>query len=179
VKRSSLKIWTIAVGALVVIGAAAMAAVMLSSIFGMTRNREELVNGEIIYAERTRTYEIYLQDNAPPTMRSFDFMFFDIESGRMVVSYAPVGSYTYSLNTLIVNGVHVRGDYGRLVALVDLEAGNYTVVHAPYSGPGIFIWGVNMMETMPFGLFLKVLPIAIMVFLLGVLFVVLIVRLVK
>jgi len=60
---------------------------------------------------------IYLQDEVPPALISYDFTFTNTENQNRIYSYAPISNSTYSMNSIVINGVPISGEYGRLVAL--------------------------------------------------------------
>ena len=106
-----------------------------------TQPRVQLENGGQIHITASQTFEIFLEDSFPPTLNSYDFTFINTENQDRINSYAPTIVSTYSIGSVIVNGVPVRGRFGKLVALVDLEPGSYIIEYSPWEGSGVFVWG--------------------------------------
>jgi len=103
----------------------------------------QLINGGIVTIRESRTFEIFIEDSEMSTLMSYDFSFRNSVTQNIFASYTPARDVTYSIGVVSVNDVVVSGRFGRLVALVDLEPGNYFIEFAPWDGPGIFVWGTN------------------------------------
>ena len=115
----------------------------LASLFSMSfrvlQPREPLVNGVVVYVERGGRHRIYIEDYLPPPVIRHEFVFINEESGDRVYSRES-GNFNYSLGAVRVNNVYVRGTFGRLVAVVDLEPGRWMVEYRPFDYFGEFVW---------------------------------------
>jgi len=147
--KEKLHLWTVITGVLASIALMAIAVAILSFIRDpiFTQPRVELENGGRVYITESRTHEIFLEDSAPPTLGVYVFIFTNTETQEIIASHAPNRTVTYSMNTLVINGEIVRGTWGRLVALVDLEVGSYIITYHPWEGSGTFVWGVDMFDS--------------------------------
>ena len=79
------------------------------------------------------------------------------------------------MNFIVINDVPIKGEFGKLVALIDLEKGNYIVEYTPWEDSGVFIWGLSMQGVLPL-LLAKILPVAIPFYILLAAFIILFVR---
>ena len=158
--KENMRTKLIIIGVLFVVVAVLTVNATVSFFSEIKQPRIELENKSMISITANRTYEIYLEDTQPPTLISYDFTFTDTENQNRITSYAPNSTSTYSVGSVIVNDEIVRGAFGRLVALVDLEEGNYVVEYQPLEGSGLFVWG-NDMFTIVFRFIVKILGLSI------------------
>lgn len=110
----------------------------------ITGPQVKLENGGTIYIAEAGAFTIYLEDGAPPTLSSHDFIFTNTVYQNRTISIAPSQGFTYAIGSVTVNGEIRSGRFGRRVAQVELEPGNYIVEFQPWEGSGIFVWGVDM-----------------------------------
>ena len=140
--RIGIIVTGILTGILAIIGLTAGIVEVISIVQSATAQPlVRLENGGEVHIEESRTYSIFLEDTAPPTLNSHDFTFIHIETQNRVYSYVPHFTSTYSVGAVMINGEPVRGRFGRLVALVDLETGGYIIEYPPLDGLGDFVWG--------------------------------------
>jgi len=134
-------------GGLSVVAAAFFIAMIISFVRDpiLTQPAEQLENGGIVYITESRTFQIFLEDNAPPTLNSHSFTFINTENQNRIYSRTTNRTSTYAIGAVTINNVSVRGRFGRLVALVDLEEGSYIVEFSPWEGSGVFVWGFNLL----------------------------------
>ena len=139
IKRMS--IWGIILG---VLTASALVTILLLTVLIDQEARQPRVrieNGSVIHIEESRTLHIYLEDTAPPTLDSHEFVFTNIDNQSRIYSYTPNFTRAYAQNGVIVNDIPVSGTFGSLVAIVELEAGSYIIEYSVLEDSGVFVWG--------------------------------------
>jgi len=114
---------------------------------GFTQYPAQLKHGEIVYITASGTFNIFIEDQIP-TLDRYEFTFTNIETYEKIVSYNPVRNFPHSTNAVEVNSVAEYERFGSVVAMVDLELGNYLVEYVLWDGSGVFVLRNDMGSTM-------------------------------
>jgi len=140
-KKKNMAVFAVVAGMLAVAVFAFGVFTVVSFVLQVTRPTVRLENGGIITVSESRRFNIFIEDYAPPPSVRHEFVFINTENNNRSVSFAPTNDWTYAVGMVVINNEPRSGRFGRLVAQVELEPGNFLVEFAPSVHSGEFVWG--------------------------------------